>query len=156
MKLIFKERFMTWLASYDITDELGHTVYTVNSEFSFSRLMHVRGAEGGYLATVKQKAWAWRSQFEIYIGPKYEGMIRRVGPIFTPHYEIDYRGWKAVGDFMGFDYSISDAEGNPVAIVSKELFQLTDTYVIDVLDPDDALPALLLVLAIDAEKASSS
>ena len=156
MKLIFKERFMTWLASYDITDEQGNIVYTVKSEFSFGRLMHVRSAGGGYLATVKQKAWAWRPQFDIYIGPNYEGMIRRVGPIFTPHYEIDYRGWKAVGDFMGFDYSICDAEDNPVAVVSKELFHLTDTYVIDVLDPDDALPALLLVLAIDAEKSSSS
>ena len=79
-----------------------------------------------------------------------------MGSIFTPHYEIDFRGWTAVGDFMGFDYSIADAAGNPVAVVSKEIFKLTDTYVIDILDPDDALPALLLVLAIDAEKASES
>ena len=57
---------------------------------------------------------------------------------------------------MGFDYSIDDAEGNPVALVSKELFKLTDTYIIEVLNPDDALYALLLVLAIDAEKASNN
>ena len=156
MRLIFKQRFMTWLASYDIFDEMGNTVYTVESQFAFTRVMHVRGASGGYLATVKQKALTWRSVFEIYIGPNYEGTIRRVGSIFTPHYEIDFRGWTAVGDFMGFDYSIADAAGNPVAVVSKEIFKLTDTYVIDILDPDDALPALLLVLAIDAEKASES
>ena len=38
--------------------------------------------------------------------------------------------------------------------VSKELFHLTDTYVIDVKNRDDALMALMVVLAIDAEKCS--
>ena len=36
--------------------------------------------------------------------------------------------------------------------ISKELFRWTDTYSIDVRDPDDALAALALVIAIDAEK----
>lgn len=40
--------------------------------------------------------------------------------------------------------------------MTKELFNWTDTYVIDVLDPKDALCALMLVLAIDAEKCSRS
>ena len=153
MKLIFKQRFMTWRDSYDIFDEAGNTVYTVNSEMSWTQLAHVRGANGGYLASVKRKAWTWRPTFEIYVGPDYAGQIRRAGPVFTPHYEIDYRGWQADGDFMGFDYTITDAAGNLIAVVSKELFQWTDTYVIDVQDPDDSLYALLLVLSIDLEKA---
>ena len=49
---------------------------------------------------------------------------------------------------------IAQACGVSVATVSKELFHLTDTYVIDVNDPRDALCALMLVLAIDAEKCS--
>ena len=44
--------------------------------------------------------------------------------------------------------------GNCVATVSKEIFNWTDTYVINVNDPQDALAALMLVLAIDAEKCS--
>jgi len=39
-----------------------------------------------------------------------------------------------------------------VASIEKELFQLTDSYVIDVAHPADELHALMLVLAIDAEK----
>ena len=38
--------------------------------------------------------------------------------------------------------------------VSKQLFNWTDTYVIDVKNPNDALYVLMLVLAIDAEKCS--
>ena len=41
-----------------------------------------------------------------------------------------------------------------MAAISKELFQWTDTYAIDVPDPDNALCALMVVLAIDAEKCS--
>ena len=55
---------------------------------------------------------------------------------------------------MEWDYSILDRRGYSIARVSKELFHMTDTYVIDVQDPGNALGALMFVLAIDAEKCS--
>ena len=45
---------------------------------------------------------------------------------------------------------------NGITTIGKELFHWTDTYVIDVADPADALHALMVVLAIDAEKCSRS
>ena len=59
-----------------------------------------------------------------------------------------------LGSFMEWDYTIVDGAGRQVAAVSKELFHWTDTYVIDVADDRDALYALMVVLAIDAEKCS--
>ena len=56
---------------------------------------------------------------------------------------------------MGWDYSIVDGSGETVATISKELLNWTDTYVIDVVNPQDALTALMVVLAIDAEKCSA-
>ena len=44
--------------------------------------------------------------------------------------------------------------GGTVAAVSKEPFHWTDTYVLDITDPKDALYVLMFVLAIDAEKCS--
>ena len=52
------------------------------------------------------------------------------------------------------NYQIINSNGAEVATVSKELFNWTDTYSIDVYNPQDALNALMLVLAIDAEKCS--
>ena len=46
------------------------------------------------------------------------------------------------------------ADGRAVATVTKELFNWTDTYSIDVVSPADALGVLMLVLSIDAEKCS--
>ena len=51
-------------------------------------------------------------------------------------------------------YTIEDAAGRTVARIAKELLRWTDTYTIDVPDARDALCALMVVLAIDAEKCS--
>ena len=53
---------------------------------------------------------------------------------------------------MEWDYSILDQSGYLIARVNKELFHMSDTYVIDVQDPGNTLDALMFVLAIDAEK----
>lgn len=45
-----------------------------------------------------------------------------------------------------------DESYDTVAIIRKEIFNFTDTYVIDVKDPENALDALMFVLAIDAGK----
>lgn len=55
---------------------------------------------------------------------------------------------------MEWDYTIVGPGGQRIAAISKELFHMTDTYVMDILNPEDALYVLMFVLAIDAEKCS--
>ena len=92
-------------------------------------------------------------KFEMYVGENYIGCIEKEFTFFKPRFTIDCRGWTVEGSFLEWDYTIL-CGGRTVATVSKELFHLTDTYVIDVADSADALGALMLVLAIDAEKCS--
>ena len=68
-------------------------------------------------------------------------------------FTLDFNGWQVQGDFMGWEYEITDGQ-RQVAAISKELLHWTDTYVIDVADGRDGLCALMVVLAIDAEKCS--
>ena len=68
-------------------------------------------------------------------------------------YKLDVR-WHIDGTIMEWEYSILNRSNYPIASISKELFHMTDTYVIDVRDPENALDALMFVLAIDAEKCS--
>ena len=62
------------------------------------------------------------------------------------------RGWSISGDFLDWDYSIVDSSGNTVATIGKELFRLTDTYVLDIPDERDALCALMIAIAVDVER----
>ena len=58
------------------------------------------------------------------------------------------------GDVFEWDYEIVSSSGEVMATVSKELFNFTDTYVMNIKYPQSALHVLMLVLAIDAEKDS--
>jgi uncharacterized protein YxjI len=154
MKLLFKQRLFSWFDSYDIYDEAGNTVLVVKGELSWGHLLRVYNARGDELGVIKQKVLTWLPKFEIYRGDQYIGCISREFTLLRPKYNIDYNGWQVEGNWLEWDYTILDASGRSVASVSKELWNWTDTYSIDVRDPQDALSAVMLVLAIDAEKCS--
>ena len=97
--------------------------------------------------------YSFLPKFEMYIGEEYVGSIQKEFTFFFPRYAIDCNGWQVEGDFMEWEYTVKTPCGCAVASISKE-FAWTDTYTIDVADPADALCALMLVLAIDAEKCS--
>ena len=156
MKLLFKQRFFSWLCSYDIYDEAGETLYTVKGELAWGHQLRIYDAQGRDVGLVKQVILTWLPQFEIHIEDRYIGCIRKEFSFFKPKFTIDYNGWQVEGEWLEWDYNILNADGWSIARVSKELWNLTDTYSIDVNDPQDALCALMLVLAIDAEKCSRS
>ena len=154
MKLLFKQRFFSWFDSYDIYDEAGNTVFTVKGELSWGHLLRIYDARGNEVGCVKERIFTFLPKFEMYLGDSYAGCISKEFSFFSPKFNIDYNGWHVDGDWFEWDYSILNSAGNCIATVSKELFNWTDTYVIDVQNPQDAVCALMLVLAIDAEKCS--
>lgn len=156
MKLLFKQRLFSWFDSYDIYAETGETVYTVKGQLSWGHCLKIFDASGRETGTVKERVLTLLPKFELYIRGQYAGCISREFSFFHPRYHIDCNGWYIEGDFFEWDYRVMDPSGRRIATISKELFHLTDTYVIDLSDPRDALCALMLVLAIDAEKCSRS
>ena len=154
MRMLFKQRFFSWFDSYDIWDEAGRTMFTVRGQLSWGHCLKVFDPYDNEVGTVRERILTLLPQFEIYLGDTYMGCVRREFSFLRPRYNIDYCGWEVQGDLMEWDYAVTDRLGRHVAQVSKELLHWTDTYSIDVPDPRDALNALMLVLAIDAEKCS--
>lgn len=154
MRLLFKQRMFSWFDSYDIYNEDGETVYVVKGQLSWGHCLKIFDARGCEVGTVKERILSFLPKFELYKGDTYMGCISKEFSFFKPRYNIDCNGWNIEGSFMEWDYSITDGAGGQVAVVSKQLFNWTDTYVIDIYDPGDALGALMFVLAVDAEKCS--
>ena len=154
MKMLFKQRFFSWLDSYDIFDEAGNTLYTVKGQLAWGHCFRIYDAAGNDVGRVKQRVLTFLPCFDIYQGEEMIGSIRRELSLFRPRYHIDCNGWYVEGNFFEWDYRVMGADGRLVATVTKEFFNWTDTYSIDVVHPADALRALMLVLAIDAEKCS--
>ncbi len=154
MKLLFKQRLFSWFDSYDIYDEAGNVVYVVKGQLAWGHCLKIFDSFGNEVGVVQERIFTLLPKFEIYNCGQYVGCISKEFTFFRPKYNIDYCGWSIEGDFFEWDYRITDYSGQRVADISKQLFHWTDTYVIDVEHPQDALGALMLVLAIDAEKCS--
>ena len=155
MKLLFKQRFFSWLDSYDIYDEAGNTVYTVEGKLSWGHRLEILNADGSPLGTVKEEVFTFLPRFAMYLGDAYIGQIKKEFTFFKPVFTLDCNGWEVEGSFLEWDYAVTDPAGRTVMAASKELLHWTDTYVLDIARPEDALLCLMIVLAIDAAKCSA-
>lgn len=155
MKLLFKQRFLSWLGSYDIYGEAGEVLYTVKGKVGLGHRFNVYDSLGNQVGEINQVVFRVLPEYAITVGGQQLGSVKKKFHLFKQDYDIDYMGWYADGDFFGFDYAIYDVSGNQVASISKQLFKFTDTYVIDVLNPQNALYALMLTVAIDAERSGN-
>ena len=154
MRLHFKQRLFSWLDSYDIYDEEDNVVFTVEGKLALGHLLLIYNAKGENVGVVKQELLTLLPKFSLYEKEQYLGTIKRELTLFKPAYNIDFNGWRVEGNWMEWDYSIFDGNGKTVAAISKDLWHLTDHYFIDVERQEDALHALMVVLAIDADKCS--
>lgn len=153
MRLLFKQRFFSWFDSYDIYDENGNTVYVVKGELSWGHRLQIYDAWGSHLGTVQERVLTFLPKFELYVGDRLAGVLTKELTFLHPRFNLDFNGWTVAGDFMAWDYTVMDGP-RTVMRLSKELFNWTDTYSMDIARPEDALFCLMIVLAIDAAKCS--
>ena len=158
MQLYIKQRIFSWTDSYDIYDSTGEARYEVRAAFfALGHQIHIydkRAEEGSdEIGCIRQKLFTLLPTFEIEVNGRVVGTIKKEFTLFKPRYHVDYRGWDVEGDFMGWDYRVMH-RGRTVLSISKQLFNWSDTYTLDYSDPEDEIPGLLLVIAIDAANCS--
>lgn len=155
MKLMFRQRLFSWLDSYDIYDENGNTVYTVRGKLAWGHKLEVYDRYDNYRATLNERIITFLPSFDIQMNGETMGTIRKEFTFFKPSFSVDCNGWRVEGSFLEWDYSILSSTGKTIAIIEKQLLRLTDTYIIDVMEEQDSLLALMVVLAIDAAKCNN-
>lgn len=154
VRLILKQKIFSWFDSYNIYGESGETLYVVKGQLAWGHCLKIFNPSGEELATVKQRVFTFLPKFDIYVGGVRVGLISKRFTLFRPVFDIDFNGWHVEGNFFEWDYNVRNSSGAVVAMVSKQIFNFSDTYVIEIANNSDALSALALVLAIDAEKCS--
>ncbi len=153
MRLLFKQRMFSWFDSYDIYDEQGLTVFTVRGKLAWGHMLEIYDANNHHVGTLKERVITLLPKFEIYLGDQFAGEIVKEFTFFKPSFSVRCNGWQVEGDFFEWDYQIRNG-AEVVATIQKQLLNWTDTYIIDINNPDNQLLALMVVLAIDAVKCS--
>lgn len=156
MRLLFKQKLFSWFDSYDIYDEVGNTVFTVQGKLSWGHRLEIYDKAGRHVGTVKEEVLTFMPRFSMYIGDRYLGSIKKEFTFFKPVYNLDCNGWQVMGDFFQWEYQVTDQAGFLIMQASKQAFNWTDTYVIDIGREENAIISLMIVLAIDAVKCSQN
>ena len=154
MKMLFKQRFFSWFDTYDIYNEAGEVLFTVQGKFAWEKKLEIYDASQNHIGTLEQKVFQFLPTYELYLNGSFVGTICKRFSLFRPAFDIDCNGWYIEGNWAEWDYNIYDNSSTQIAYISKEIFNWTDTYVLDVRDPVNAVTVLMIALAIDAEKAS--
>ena len=154
-KLLIKQKVFAIRDKYNVYDEMENPKYFVKGElFRLSHHIHIYDREGGVeLGYIQEKLFKLMREFEISINGVPMGIIKKQFALFRPKYNIDYKGWRLEGNFLQWNYSIY--EGSRLVVkIDRKLFRWGDTYVLDVANPEDELPALMIAIAMDAARES--
>lgn len=156
MRLLFKQRFFSWFDSYDIYDDKGKAIFTVKGQLSWGHCLNIYDTNENYIGKVKEELFSIPHKFHMYVGEQMVGEITKELTFFRPKFSLDCNGWEVNGNFLEWDYKVTDPSGRNIMVASKQWMNFTDTYVMDIGEEEDALYCLMIVLAIDAAKCSQS
>lgn len=148
MKLIIKQKIISWFDSYNVYDENDNVVYVVKGKLAWGHKFIIFDASGKELGCINEKIISLLPTFEIYKGKEKIGLIKQKLTLWKPKYTFDLDEYEIDGDFWGLNYKIKKS-GNEIASINKKFFSITDTYTINS-SKEDAFNVLLIVVAIDA------
>ncbi|MBQ8447530.1 MAG: LURP-one-related family protein [Clostridia bacterium] len=150
MKLYIKQHVFTFGDKFSIYDESGNERYYVEGEvFTFGKKLHLYSLEGRELAYIEQKLFSFLPKYHIYINGNEIAEVVKEFAFFHNEYSVNGLGWRVDGNFLDHDYTV-ESEGRLIASVAKEWFTWGDAYEISIIDGIDPIPALAVVLVIDA------
>ncbi len=156
MKLILKQKFLSWFNTYNIYDENDNVVYSIKGELSLGHKLRFFDKNNNEVGLLQEKVFTFLPKFYMYDNSGNEiGVISKKFNILKPKYELSCNGWKTTGDFWQWNYSIIDNEEEKIATI-KRLLSFADNYEIDIPNETNSLLVLMIVTAIDIDKESSA
>jgi len=136
VKFLVRERIFDIGEDYWVEDEEGNRVFYVDGKaLRLRKTFELQDREGNELYRIREKLLSVRDTMTISRDGEPVAKVRE--RLFDPIkeklvVELESGGeWTITGDFLGKEYTISDADG-PIAIVSRKWFRLRDTYAVDV------------------------
>ena len=155
MKMLFRQRFFSWLDSYDVHAEDGTVLFTVKGVLSWKYTLKIFTPDGREAGMIKARMITFpKPVFDLTVNGGAAGCITQEFSLFRPSFTLDFRNWKISGDWLSWNYRIMCGNTSVATITNRFRWNLHDTYEIDVKVPDDALAALMVAIAIDAVKCS--
>lgn len=157
MKLIIKQKILSWFGTYYAYDEQDNIVYTIRGELSWGHKLRIYDNSGKEVAMLDEEILHLLARFNIIINNENVGQIQQKLSWFKHKYIITKKDWVVRGNGWSTKFVTTDKDGNELAYINRKIFKLQDTYEIDITDPTNAIYALLIAITVDimAEKSAA-
>ena len=152
MILKIKKKYFSLRGRYEILDENDGIAYIIQGKFSMPKRFEIIDEQGNAVGEMRSKFFDIMPTFILYIDGEEIGRVKKQITFFKRTFDVDCKGWSVEGDILGWDYVIVDEKGNKIATLSKKILSLVDYYVMDIVNPEDALAVIMIALSIDVEK----
>lgn len=156
MKLYIKQKVFAWSDTFVVKDELGNDKYFVKGEFlSLGHKLHVYNNLDQEVGYISQRLLTLMPRFDLTVNGEFIGQLVKKFRFFQHSYYVDGTSLELEGEFLAHEYSLS-RNNQIIMTISKEWFTWGDSYVLDILNPEDELLCLCVTLAVDCEMCSSN
>jgi uncharacterized protein YxjI len=147
-----KEKFWSWGNDFAITDEYGDARYIVDgAAFSWGDDLSFQDPDGYELARIRQKLLSFRPRYRIEIDGEIFAEVVKEFTWFKQKFTLDVPGpndYVIDGSFWQHEFTF-ERGGRIVATVSKDLWNWTDSYGVEIVDGEDEVAILCSCIVID-------
>lgn len=156
MKLRLKQKMFSWLDSYKIYNDHEELMFQVKGKLHLGHRLVIYNAFGEEVGEIVEEVLTFLPKFSIRINQEEVGCIKKELSFFKDRYTLSCNDWEVQGDFWDLDYEVYSPSLGTIMKIEKEWLSFTDTYTLNILHEEHMLLGLMIALAIDAAKCSST
>ena len=147
-----REKFWSWGNDFAITDADGDVRFLVDGAvFSWGDDLALQDPRGRELARITQRLFSFMPRYEIFIGGELFAEVVKEWSWFRKNFTLDVPGpndYSIEGSFWEHDFTFTRG-GRVVARVSKDWFDWTDSYGVDIEAGEDDVAIVCACIVID-------
>ena len=145
-----KQKFRLGGERFDIKDDRGEIAYQVEgSFFQIPKTFTIYDAVGEQVSEISKEILTFMPRFEIQLSNGDHFYIRKKLTFWKDKYEFDNLGLRIEGNVWDLNFKLLGNHDQVIAEITKELFHLTSTYTVTVLEDSYADLVISLCVAID-------
>lgn len=152
MRYLVRQRLFSFVGSFWITDENGNEVFHVEGQpLRLRKTFELTDAAGAVLAVIRNQPFRLRPTMDIERDGAVVASVRRVRFSFRHRYEVtlaDGTIMDAAGNFADLSWELT-AGDQVIGRISRQWFQIRDTYGVEVEPGQDAALVIAVSVCID-------
>jgi uncharacterized protein YxjI len=147
-----KEKFWSWTDQFAITDANEKPCFYVEgTAFSWGSKLSFQDVQRNELAFINQELFSWKPRYQIIRDGRVFAEVVKEWSWFKKEFTLDIPGpndYTIEGSFWQHEFVFTRA-GRTVAVVSRDLWQWSHSYGVEIVDGEDDVSILCACIVID-------